>query len=102
MQLRAAYRQAELVNQVERVIAGDADQIHIFREHQQHEDDQCHAHAYCGDARVDSGLGRFRVHNDMRLVPSTDAGQDDDGNEGDETKPGDAALTVGQDDERRE
>ena len=51
---------------------------------------------------MDGGRCRFRVHDDMRLVPGTDAGQDDDSDERDDTEPGDAALAVRQDDKRRE
>jgi hypothetical protein len=45
---------------------------------------------------------RLRVDDDVRLVPGTDAAQDDHRDEGNDAEPGDAALTVGQHDERRQ
>ena len=105
MQLRALHRDAELADQIERVVAAQAGEIEILREDQHAEDDERadHAPARQSGPRFPAGRGRLmRRPRPVHRRPAAHPREQDDRDERQQRAPCEARLAARHDDERRE
>ncbi len=103
-QLRCLHRDVELLDQIERVIAGHACDIEKLRQDQydQHQQGQADFTLRNGaQGRVTAAL-MLHARGTMLLVPITDTHEQQHCEQGRNGEPGDAALPVSDDDERGE
>ena len=102
MELGAIQRQAELVHQIEGVIAAQAGHVEELGEHQQTEDGQRPADLAAAQATASMGLHPLVEVGPVMAGPAPDQAEHHDTHQGEQREPGGAALSLRHYDERGE
>ena len=97
--LRLLHRNAEFVDHIERIIAGDAGKVDVLGEDKQRQDEQRCDHLFAWQLQHLAGGGSVGICDAIALVPVTHLIEDDHADQSGSGEPGNALLATRQDDE---
>src|SRR6478752_3865117 len=103
MHLCVLYRHVEAMDQIERVVAREAREIHVLREHEheQHDDPAGRLTAPQGVRRVPQLFRRAQPRETMMFIPAPDVPEDGAREQTEERERSEARLSPTDDDDRR-